>query len=1096
MPNHSDQSRKILVYAGLAYLFFVIYGSLVPLDYHDKKWDEAMQAFLHIRYLELGIDSRADWIANILLYIPLTFIWSAVTARSGRAAARMAGLFVVLLLSIALSVGVELTQIFFPQRTVSLNDIIAEIIGSILGMILWIGMGARTSKWLAQLRNSHHVGRDVALTGALSLYLMAYISYSLFPFDFVVSYTELATRLANDHSAWWFSSASCNSASRCMANSLIEILAAVPIGVAVARLNGGATTSRVLAATIAGTLLGVLIEGAQLFLNSGVSEGASIAGRTVGAGLGAFMYQRHWIAQEGRELLTVRRLRLLAMLLTPIYCVALIATQNWRVHEWLSWGNGLERLPQIHFLPFYYHYFTTETAALASALRIAASYAPIGIILWMWKKNKQHGVQTSAFVAAFAAASIEFAKLFQAQLHPDPTDVLIAATAAAAGFALIGWWNTLHSHPDSSSSMQGEGTATASIVTNAKRQDSLPPAQHRMSRIALVAAGIFVAAMMSYPLGAYWLSGSALIYFALLRRWPYAWLVLLPAVLPVLDLTPWSGRFFFDEFDFFLLATVAIVGWRRPVKKFSYRLSAKGFLILSLLTASTIAAMLVGAYPYPAISVNSFNNYYSAYNALRVGKGLLGLFLLFPLLKLELERNATKAHQLFTFGMTLGALVAGIAVVWERLAFTGLLDFQSGYRVVGMFSGMHTGGAYIEGYFVTALPFVVWWTLGQQRNLARLFGAAVFAIGCYALMVTYARGGYIALLAGMTVLASAVALRNAVQVNSLHLKTGLIMLFALIGIGWPVLHSSYMQERFSTTQRDAHIRTAHWEDAFNMMDDSLTTELFGMGLGRYPETYFWRNTEGVQPATYRLISQADNTYLALSAGDTLYFEQIVSVQPHQQYHVKFFANSRADNAVLTMPLCEKWMLYSADCIWRSINIGNTNGKWRQFDVDIDTKNFSERPWYAQRTVKLALFNAAKGTTINIDNVSMIANDGKNWVQNGDFEHGSDHWFFSTDNHLPWHFKNLWLQVYFEQGATGFLLFVCLIAYALITIVKRFGDEDFPAPVLAAALVGFLTVGVVDSLFDVPRMALLFYLLVAWVLLKKRRRIRTATKADC
>jgi VanZ family protein len=1088
MMNHTRQSQKILIYAGLAYLFFVIYGSLVPLDYHYKKWDEALQAFTHIRYLELGIDSRADWIANILLYIPLTFIWGAIVAQSPRATVRMIGFCAVLLTSIALSIGIEFTQTFFPQRTVSLNDIIAEIIGSILGIALWIGMGARISKWLAHLRNSHHVGRDAALTGALSLYLLAYVSYSLFPFDFVVSTTELAARLANDHSAWLFSSASCNSTSRCTANFLIEILTALPLGIAVARLNGAMSASRVIAAMVLGALLGLLIESAQLFLNSGVSQGASLLSRSAGAGLGAFVYQRYWKTSAGHELFSAPKLRFLALLGTPIYLIGLIVTQNWHFHDWLSWETGLKRLPQIHFLPFYYHYFTSETAALASLLRIAASYAPIGIILWMSDKGKQHGARVSALVAAFVTAAFEFAKLFQTHLRPDPTNVLIAATSAAAGYALVNWWNALHSHPSSISLAQEKPSVIEKpIEVMATSQDVQLPVQHRISPFALGALATFVWAMATYPLGTYWVAAGALIYFVTLLRWPQAWLVLLPAVLPVLDLTPWSGRFFFDEFDFFLLATIAIAGWRKPIQKSSYRLSANGFLIIALLTASTIVALLIGSYPFPAIGSNSFNNYYSPYNALRVGKGLLWILLLLPLLKIELERHAAKAHQLFALGMTFGVLGAGIAVLWERLAFTGLLDFQNGYRVAGMFSGMHTGGAYIEGYFATALPFVAWWTLIHQRSLVRLFGAAVFALGCYALMVTYARGGYIALALGMIVLSVGMALRNTASVKSLHLKSGLALLFLLIGVGWPVLHGSYMQERFSTTQRDAHIRTAHWEDALNMMDDGIPTKLFGMGLGRYPETYFWRNTEGVQPAGYRLMDQSDNTYLALSAGDTLYFEQIVSVDPHQQYHVRFFANSQAENAVLTIPLCEKWMLYSANCIWNSINIGNTKGKWRQYDIDIDTKAFSQQPWYAQRTIKLALFNATKGTALDIDNVSMKSSDGNELVQNGDFANGMDHWFFSTDNHLPWHFKNLWLQVYFEQGAVGLLLFACLAMYVFITIVKRDSEQDFPAPVLAASLVGFLTVGVVDSLFDVPRMALMFYVLVAWVLLKKRRR---------
>ncbi len=78
MTPSPSSAQKIALYAGLSYLAFVIYGSLVPLEFRDRSWDDALQAFSRIPFLHLGIGSRADWIANILLYMPLTFIWSGI----------------------------------------------------------------------------------------------------------------------------------------------------------------------------------------------------------------------------------------------------------------------------------------------------------------------------------------------------------------------------------------------------------------------------------------------------------------------------------------------------------------------------------------------------------------------------------------------------------------------------------------------------------------------------------------------------------------------------------------------------------------------------------------------------------------------------------------------------------------------------------------------------------------------------------------------------------------------------------------------------------------------------------------------------------
>ena len=180
---------------------------------------------------------------------------------------------------------------------------------------------------------------------------------------------------------------------------------------------------------------------------------------------------------------------------------------------------------------------------------------------------------------------------------------------------------------------------------------------------------------------------------------------------------------------------------------------------------------------------------------------------------------------------------------------------------------------------------------------------------------------------------------------------GMTLLLVLGGIAWPAIEGSFMKSRFATVQQDIHIRTAHWQEAVEMMDDGVTTQLFGMGLGRYPETYFWRNTSGVRPANYRFVTQDDNTWLELSAGDSLYFEQIVAVQPAQHYQLRFSARARQDKADLTVPVCEKWMLYSSACVWQTVHVGNTGGRWRNFVLDVNTAKFSQRPWYAPRSVK-------------------------------------------------------------------------------------------------------------------------------------------------
>ena len=1079
MPHPPSGRSSAVTYAALAYLAFVIYGSLVPLDFHAMPWTAALQRFADTPWLAMGHIGRADWVANLVLYLPLAFLmmWAL---RLQSAAATLAAAVLTFLLCAGLAIAVEFTQLFFPPRTVSLNDILAESLGSGLGVAVWMVLGKRVAGWAARLRE----GGSTALTAAFIFYLIAYLAVSFFPYDFVVSAHELGARLANGRNGWLLSSATCSGTARCGFKLIEEALAVLPLGLMLVRWVRTPGATRVLMAVIAGALLGGVIETVQLFLQSGISQGASVLTRAVGMGLGAFIYPFLAASPLIARLRDSRLTRPLALLALPVYLMGLSLLQNWHRADWLAWQQGLARLPQVHFLPFYYHYYTSEAVALTSLLFVLVAYAPLGVLHFFWRNAaRRGGVSAAALLGASVAGLFEFAKLFQTDEHPDPTNLLLGAVAAAASYALLGWLNQLHA-PRVQPTRRTAKPAALDVTAAESTAPSARP-RGRINPFSVVSVGLLLWAISVYPLGSVWLAVAVLGYALVLWRWPQAWLVALPAALPVLDLAPFSGRFFVDELDYLLLVTLAVAGWRSLGGKPAYRLSALGFMVLALFAVSQAAAVLIGAYPFPPLDANSFSNYYSHYNALRVAKGLLWALLLVPLLKRELGHDAPRSQRLLTLGMTLGVLAGGLSVLWERVAFTGLFNFTNDYRVVGLFSGMHTGGAYIEGYFATALPFVVWWTLKSRNTLARLFGFGVFALGGYALLVTYARGGYIALLLGMAVLGLGLLLRRSGKFRPSQALGGLALLLVLAGISWPVLHGSYMQSRFSTVQKDAEIRTAHWEEALGMMDGGVVTQLFGMGLGRYPESYFWRNSSGIRPATYRFVTQASNTYLELGAGDSLYFEQLVAVQPNRHYQFSVLVRASQDGAALTVPLCEKWMLYSAACVWQTLPLKAADGQWQRYTLDIDTHTLPHHPWYAQTSVKLSLYNPKRGVLLDIDSVSLRDESGHELLRNGDFQAGMDDWFFATDNHLPWHFKDLWLQLYFEQGVLGLSLFGALVVGTFLTLAKRYRELDFPAPVIAAALVAFLTVGVIDSLFDSPRMALLFYLLMLWTLLQPR-----------
>ncbi len=129
--------RQLLIVTVL----LILYGSFYP-------WHFAYlpgQPFL----LPVSLSDRRDLILNFWLYAPVGAIAFWVFARSG-----LLRWIVPLCLGLALSTFVELVQPFVPGRVSSQGDILANVLGTVAGMLLaaWAGSAPELSRW--QMRRS------------------------------------------------------------------------------------------------------------------------------------------------------------------------------------------------------------------------------------------------------------------------------------------------------------------------------------------------------------------------------------------------------------------------------------------------------------------------------------------------------------------------------------------------------------------------------------------------------------------------------------------------------------------------------------------------------------------------------------------------------------------------------------------------------------------------------------------------------------------------------------------------------------------------------------------------------------------------------
>jgi glycopeptide antibiotics resistance protein len=219
-----------------------IYGSLVPLDFRPLPLDETLRRFQQIPYLTLGIGSRADLVANILLFVPISFLWLGGLAldRRGRLG-RWGAAGLVLVLGAALGVGIELVQIWFPPRTTSLNDCYAQSVGSILGVIFWLAFGQSLVNWGRGFsRPSQPAAR---MDWLLQAYLLGLVVYSVLPLDLTLSLTDLA-RKWRDGRIVLVPFTDAHATLAYLYQSTIDALMFLPVGMLAARVMMRRTASR------------------------------------------------------------------------------------------------------------------------------------------------------------------------------------------------------------------------------------------------------------------------------------------------------------------------------------------------------------------------------------------------------------------------------------------------------------------------------------------------------------------------------------------------------------------------------------------------------------------------------------------------------------------------------------------------------------------------------------------------------------------------------------------------------------------------------------------------------------------------------------
>lgn len=309
---------------------------------------------------------------------------------------------------------------------------------------------------------------------------------------------------------------------------------------------------------------------------------------------------------------------------------------------------------------------------------------------------------------------------------------------------------------------------------------------------------------------------------------------------------------------------------------------------------------------------------------------------------------------------------------------------------------------------------------------------------------------------------------------------GMAAVLAAAGLIAALAGGGYIAGRMSTVSDDMAGRLHHWSRGVTMTG-AAGGKWFGVGAGRYAAHFADNAPLDERVGDMRLLGGPEPA-LALAAGRHVqgWGEMFRLLQRVDDAPPGMVLRARVRNPValtLHAEVCERHLLYTAACRTAQAELP-ASGAYRWVTLTLGGDGELAAGVGPRRELAFALAVATPGTRVDVAQLSLQGRDGRELLRNGGFDEGLARWFFTSDrHHLPWHAKSLLLHWYFEQGALGVLVGLTLWGVALARVSWGHAAAHPLAPALAGALLGFMLVGLFDSLVDAARLAFLYGTLV-------------------
>jgi len=1062
--------RFAFTLVGLLLIPLLVYASILPLVYVPLDWQKAVSSWKSTPWYNLGVVKRADWIANALVVIPISFLLSGACGyRRNWSLGLFAWFSVIMVMMAGVVVGIECLQIWFPRRTRSLNDILAGCVGAFLGIVLWVAIGERATDNVLRFLSLETL-RQRLLWLAIGA-CIACVLYALYPFDFVLSIKEF--RLKIDEGRIGFLNEGTEGANiENIKGFITSVILVLPFGVALG------LSPRWPNRFLSIVFISLLLETIQVPVYSRYSTALDwIAGILGGyIGLLAVRSVSFWEQIRGKSWL---------WLLLIISWTLLI----YGVHVGLwPFGFGRNVIKDYDLLslrwrdsispPFLKYYFSSEYEAVTNLLGKAISFGILGclteaLIESLPIKNGSRPIWIAGFAMSVVAILIEIGQIYVQGQIADITDVLSYIFGGFAGLLLLR--HVLHGLPDLRQELP-------------LSEDQIPVKTHLETDAMVQSVSWFKVAI-----GVGLLISGCLLSLSH-PGWPIIQLLVVlcmslvvycrPDFFPLVfviglaigDAYLWTGQLTLQEYDSILVGSLggcllgsgALFNSNQRGSRVAIPLEWLGQIGWTLMLLSVLIGLGIGMYRLPHVPFgDQLSVYFTGWNTLRVSKGYFWGFAFYGILQLLAPKTLDQWRLRFVQGVLLTAGYVGIWVLIERAVFPGITNIIDIYRATGPFFTMHIGDQHIDAFLVLAYPIAVGWTLSHKTRADGLrleadfiFGVLAVLFVCHAVFAAMSRG---------TILAIGIQTLILILIFTLQFIQGLsrpvssriaLVTFPVVGL-FGLIAYSVLLSRFDSSVEDTKGRFSHWSRVIRGGTTGPGGISIGHGIGSFPSMMASERALAFPPVSWQ--SDGRNGRIEVLPGWPLYLELYARELPDSLVRTSGvrIESINAQEATTSLYRVEKSLLQSYGSEAVELKLISEKPQEALWPKNLVREPKDRNPFARFRPVYVGISPPSRGSLI-IEN------------QEGSAElisaASSYPWIFTCDDHLIWRAQNFLVHAYYEQGMLGVIAWLILVSYSTLrgyqSIVSR-NREDQAILWISLSLLGFWIVGMFGTLVDTP-----------------------------